>query len=61
VVIGAQLNAALAEPPEPTVKEAQLEIAADEAAEKAQEVQKARLDEEEAEDEDEDEAKGEGS
>ena len=57
VVIGAQLNAALAEPPEPTVKEAQLEIAAEEAAEKAEEVQKARLDEEEAEAE----AKGEGA
>jgi membrane protein len=32
VVIGAQLNAALAEPPEPTVKEAQQEVAAEEAA-----------------------------
>jgi membrane protein len=51
VVIGAQLNAALAEPPEPTVKEAQLEIAADEAVGKAEEVQQARLEEEEAEDE----------
>jgi membrane protein len=57
VVIGAQLNAALAEPPEPTVKEAQLEVAAEEAAEKVEEVEKARLDEEEAEAE----AKGEGS
>jgi membrane protein len=31
VVIGAQLNAALAEPPEPTVKEAQKEVAAEKA------------------------------
>jgi membrane protein len=61
VVIGAQLNAALAEPPEPTVKEAQLEIAADEAVEKAEEVQQARLEEEEAEDKAEEEAKGEGA
>jgi membrane protein len=65
VVIGAQLNAALAEPPEPTVKEAQLEIAADEAVEKAEEVQQARLEEDEAEDkaeeEAEDKAKGEGA
>jgi membrane protein len=59
VVIGAQLNAALAEPPEPTVKEAQLEVAAEEAAEKVEEVEKARLDEEEAEAEA--EAKGEGA
>jgi membrane protein len=56
VVIGAQLNAALAEPPEPTVKEAQLEIAADEAVEKAEEVQQARLEEDEAEDKAEDKA-----
>jgi hypothetical protein len=48
VTIGAQLNAALAEPPEPTVKEAQLEIAAEEAAEKVEEVEKAKLDEEAA-------------
>ncbi|HEX8669202.1 MAG TPA: YihY/virulence factor BrkB family protein [Allosphingosinicella sp.] len=37
VVIGAQLNAALAEPPEPTVKEAQLEVAAEKAAEQVAE------------------------
>jgi membrane protein len=43
VVIGAQLNAALAEPPEPTVKEAKLEVAAEKAAEKAEEVQKAAM------------------
>ena len=61
VVIGAQLNAALAEPPEPTVKEAQLEVAAEEAAEKVEEVEKARLDEEEAEAEAGAEAKGEGA
>ncbi|HEX8222637.1 MAG TPA: YihY/virulence factor BrkB family protein [Allosphingosinicella sp.] len=61
VVIGAQLNAALAEPPEPTVKEAELEVAAEEAAEKAEEVQEARLDEEEADEKAEEEAKGEGS
>lgn len=58
VVIGAQLNAALAEPPEPTVKEAELEVAAEEAAEKVEEVERARLDREEAEAEA--KAKGEG-
>lgn len=41
VVIGAQLNAALAEPPEPTVKEAQLEVAAEKAAEKAEKADEA--------------------
>jgi membrane protein len=50
VVIGAQLNAALAEPPEPTVEEAELELAADEA------VQKAEAAGEEADDEADDEA-----
>lgn len=44
VVIGAQLNAALAEPPEPTVKEAQLEVAAQKAAEKVEKVAKAEGD-----------------
>ena len=46
VVIGAQLNAALAEPPEPTVKEAQLEVAAEKAVEKVEKVEKAAVAEE---------------
>lgn len=36
VVIGAQLNAALAEPPEPTIKEAKQEVAAEKAVAKAE-------------------------
>ena len=50
VVIGAQLNAALAEPPEPTVEEAKLEVAADEAVQKAEAASKAEDEAGEAED-----------